>query len=116
MYNLVDLILLKHPEFRRDDIEKILTAATHQVVETLDEGKGVQWIGLGTFTWKKKATTKKVAKHWQEYPYLAEGEKARFVPDNELDGVKLQGTVSRMKRELPGEVVNAIEQLQGKAG
>lgn len=102
---------MKHPSYRRDDIENILTAATNIVIETLDEGKGVQWIGLGTFTWKKKATTKKQATLWQEYPYLAEGEKARFVP--EQDGIKLIGDVSRKKRELPGEVLDAIQQSEG---
>jgi nucleoid DNA-binding protein len=111
MFNLVDLISMKHPEFKRDDIADILTAATNIVMESLDEGKGVQWIGLGTFTWKKKAATKKQAALWKEYPYLAEGEKGRFVPEE--DGVKLLGEVSRKKRELPGEVLDAIQQSEG---
>lgn len=113
MFNLVDLISMKHPEYRRDDIENILTAATNIVIENLDQGKGVQWIGLGTFTWKKKATTKKQAAAWKEYPYLAEGDKARFVPEEE--GIKLVGEVSRIKRELPGEVLDAIQQSQASA-
>lgn len=110
MYNLVDLILIKNPEYKRDDIETILSQATHIIHENLQEGKGVQWVGLGTFTWKKKAPTKKKAAEWKEYPYLAEGEKARFVPED--DQIKMNGEVTRMKRELPVEVQHAVEQFE----
>lgn len=113
MYNLIDLIQLKHNDLKRDDIENILTSATKIILETLEAGKGVQWVGLGMFTWKQKAKTKKAAQQWTEYPYMAEGKKTRFVP--EQNEINLSGPVTKMKRELPAEVVDAIEELEKKS-
>lgn len=98
MLNLVDLISVKAPELKREDIEKILSMASTTIVGALDEGKIVGWSGLGTFTWKKKATSKKKADEWKEFPYLAEGNKVRFVPDNE--GIKISGGINSKKRTM----------------
>lgn len=109
MYNLIDIVQLKTKK-DRSDIEEILTAAVDGTIEYLKEGSDVYWVGLGRFTWKKKATTKKAAKEWTEYPYLAEGDKVRFVPIPELSEINAKGSVLRMKREKEdGEVPVATE-------
>lgn len=100
MYSLPDLILMKDRSLKRDEVEKILTLATETIKEKLTDGASICWIGLCTFTWKKKATTKKQAQQWKEFPYLAEGEKVRVVPDDSIDGLSAKGGVAKMKRSL----------------
>lgn len=98
MFNLVDLILVKDSSLKRETIDRVLSQASDVIIEALDEGKIVGWSGLGTFTWKKKATSKKKAEEWKEFPYLAEGNKVRFVP--EQDGIKISGGINSKKRTL----------------
>ena len=103
MYNLVDLVQLKTKK-PREEVEEILSAAIQITKENLEQGNDVYWVGLCKFTWKKKAPSKKTAKTWAEYPYLAEGDKVRVVPDDEEERVDAKGGVTRMKRELNAEV------------
>lgn len=103
MYSLVDLVLLKDRSLKRSDVEKILTLATETIKEKLQEGATVAWVGLCTFTWKQKATTKKQATRWKEFPYEAEGKKVRVLPDDSIDGLSAKGGVAKLKRELPDE-------------
>lgn len=102
IYNLTDLVLIKDSSLKREDVQKTLSIVTDAIKENLFEGRVVHWDGLCTFTWKKKATTKKAAKEWTEYPYLAEGEKVRVVPE---DGVEMnaKGGVAKAKREVKVE-------------
>jgi hypothetical protein len=78
MYNLLDLVQLdlnkKKEKIDRETIEKILSSAISVTRETAAQGNDVYWVGLCRFTWKKKATTKKAAAHWKEFPYEAEGD------------------------------------------
>jgi hypothetical protein len=99
MFSLVDLILLRDNSLDRTEVEKILTLATEIIKERLLEGSSVLWVGLCTFTYKKKATTKKAAKEWQEFPYLAEGDKVRIVADSSIDGLTAKGGVAKLKKE-----------------
>ena len=103
MYSLVDLVLLKDRSLRREEVQKILTLTTETIKEKLHEGATISWVDLCTFTWKKKATTKKQAAQWKEFPYLAEGEKVRVIPDDSIDGLNAKGGVAKLKRELPDE-------------
>ena len=100
MFNLVDLILMKDQSLKRDNVEEVLTLATDVIKQALTEGKNIMWSDLCTFTWKQKAKTKKAAQEWTEFPYMAEGPKVRVVPDASIDGLKANGGVARMKREL----------------
>lgn len=99
MFNLIDIVQIKTKKDRKE-IEEILTAAIDTTKEAVQEGKDVYWIGLCRFTWKKKATTKKAAKEWTEYPYLAEGDKVRCVPVEEIDGLKFKGELARIKKDV----------------
>jgi nucleoid DNA-binding protein len=103
MYSLVDLVLLKDRSLKREEVQKILTLTTETIKEKLNEGATISWIDLCTFTWKKKAATKKQAAQWKEFPYLAEGEKLRVIPDDSADGLVVKGGVAKLKRELPDE-------------
>lgn len=98
MYNLIDIVQLK-TEKPREEIEEILTAAITGTQEALKEGNDVYWVGLCRFTWKQKAKTKKQAKEWTEHPYLAEGDKLRCVPIENIEGLGAKGQVLKMKRE-----------------
>ena len=106
MYNLTDIVQLK-TEKNREDIEEILTAAIEGTKEYLLNGSDVFWVGLCKFTWKQKAKTKKQAKEWTEYPYLAEGDKMRCVPIDELDGMKAKGAF--LKEKKVGDEIQVVE-------
>jgi hypothetical protein len=109
MFSLVDLVLLRDRNLERSEVEKILTITTEVIKEKLLEGTSVLWVGLCTFTFKKKATTKKAAKEWQEFPYLAEGEKVRCVPDVSVDGLTAKGGVIKIKKEIKDDTkTNAV--------
>ena len=107
MFNLLDIVQLKTKK-KREDIEEILTAAIEGTKECLQDGNDVYWIDLCRVTWKQKAKTKKQAKEWTEYPYLAEGDKIRCVPTTELE-VSALGVVTRMKRELEDGKTQVVE-------
>ncbi len=96
MYSLVDLILLKDRSIKRSDADKVLTLATEVIKEKIQAGSSVLWAGLCTFTWKKKATTKKQAARWKEFPYEADGEKVRCIPEE--DGIEAKGPLLRTKK------------------
>ena len=85
IYDLVDIILLKHPHLKRETVQEILTTTTDVIVENVKDNKCVKWTGLCTFTWKKKAKTKKEAADWAEFPYKALGDKLRIVADPKAD-------------------------------
>lgn len=102
MYSLVDLILLKDRSISRSDADKILSLATEIIKEKIVEGSSVLWGGLCTFTWKKKAATKKQAARWKEYPYEADGEKVRCVPEEGLDELEAKGQLMRTKKVVDG--------------
>jgi len=97
MYNLIDLVQLQTNK-KREEIEEILTAAIEITKEQLQEGNDVYWIGLCRFTWKQKAKTKKAAKEWTEYPYLAESEKIRCIPIPGLEEINARGKVLKIPR------------------
>jgi len=97
MYNIIDLIQLK-TNIDRETIEEVLTTAVDVTKESVKNGNDVYWVGLCRFTWKQKAKTKKQAKEWTEYPYLAEGEKLRCVPIDELDGLSAKGNILKIKK------------------
>jgi len=78
MYNLVDIVHLKTGK-HREDITDILTSAMEVTKEYMNEGHDVLWANFCLFTQKKKAKTKKEAKEWTEFPYLALGDKARCI-------------------------------------
>lgn len=105
MYNLVDLVQLD-TEADRETVEKILSSAVNCTVKNLEEGNDVYWVGLCRFTWKKKAPSKKKAQEWKEYPYLADGDKVRCVPVEELDQLDAKDGVTRMKRNLEEKPTN----------
>lgn len=98
MFNIVDLVQLKTGR-NREDIEDILSSATQVTKEQLLEGNDVYWVGLCKFSWKKKATTKKAAKEWTEFPYLAEGDKMRCIPIEEIEGIKAKDGVMRISKK-----------------
>ena len=102
MFNLVDLVQMK-TKAKREDIEHILNAAIQATNENLKEGNDVYWIGLGRFTYKQKAKTKKQAQQWTEYPYMAEGDKVRFVPEPDSDGTSVKGSVLKIEKETQDE-------------
>lgn len=95
MFNLVDLVQIKTKR-KREEVEEILNAAIQVTNETLLKGSDVYWIGLGRFTFKQKAKTKTQAKEWTEFPYLAEGDKVRFV--SETDGIEAKGSVLNIEK------------------
>ena len=99
MYSLVDLVQIKTKR-KREDVEEILNAAIDATKETLEKGSDVYWIGLCRFTYKQKAKTKAQAKEWTEFPYLAEGDKVRFVSD--IDGVDAKGNVLNIEKPTKG--------------
>lgn len=99
MNSLVDLILIKDRSVRRNDVEKILSLATEVVKEQVKAGGAVFWAGLCTFTWKKKADTKKEAKEWAEFPYLADGDKPRCIPDKDINGLNAKDGVMTYRKE-----------------
>lgn len=114
MFNLIDIVQLKTGK-EREEIEEVLTAAVNGTKEYLQEGNDVYWVGLCRFTWKQKAKTKKQAKEWTEHPYLAEGEKLRCVPIEELDGLSAKGKVLKLLKDKDGEeevVEEATELIQ----
>ena len=98
MYNLIDIVQLKTNKNRKE-IEEILTAAIDATKEAVIEGNDVYWVGLCRFTWKEKAKTKKAAKEWTEHPYLAEGDKLRCVPIEEIEGLGAKGKLLKLKKE-----------------
>jgi hypothetical protein len=102
MYNLLDLVQLdlnkKKEKIDRETIEKILSSAISVTRETAAQGNDVYWVGLCRFTWKKKATTKKAAAHWKEFPYEAEGDKLRFVPVAELQDLDAKGQIFKTEK------------------
>lgn len=104
MYNLLDLVQLdlnkKKKKIDRETIETVLSSAISVTKDTASQGNDVFWVGLCRFTWKKKATTKKAAAHWKEFPYEADGEKLRCVPVEELDQLDAKGLI--FKTEKPG--------------
>ena len=65
--------------------------------EYVEEGYDVYWFGLCRFSWKKRAKTKKEATKWTEFPYMAEGPKLRFVPEDNLD-IDAKGEVLKIKK------------------
>ena len=97
MYNLIDIVQLKTKK-KREEVEEILTAAIESTKEYLQEGNDVYWVGLCRFTWKEKAKTKKQAKEWTEYPYLATGDKVRCVAEEETDGLTAKGKVLKLEK------------------
>jgi nucleoid DNA-binding protein len=99
MFNLVDLVQIKTKR-KREDVEEILNAAINVTKETLEKGNDVYWVGLCRFTYKQKAKTKAQAKEWTEFPYLAEGDKVRFI--SELDGVEGKGSVLNIEKTTKG--------------
>ena len=103
MFNLVDLVQIKTDK-PREDIEEILTAAITETKEQIRQGNDVYWIGLCKFTWKQKAKTKKQAKEWTEHPYLAEGEKLRCLPLEEVQSLVAKGELMKTKKEKEEEV------------
>lgn len=103
MYNLVDIVQLKTGK-PREEVEEILTAAIDSTKEYVQQGDDVYWIGLCRFTWKEKAKTKKAAKEWTEHPYLAEGDKLRCVPIEEIEGLKARGKVLKIKKEQDEQI------------
>jgi nucleoid DNA-binding protein len=107
MFNLIDLVQLKTKK-KREDIEEILTAAIDSTKESVQEGNDVYWVGLCKFTWKQKAKTKKQAKEWTEYPYLAEGDKLRCVPLEELDGLNAKGKIFKIQKD-EDEQIQVVE-------
>lgn len=100
MHSLIDLLLIKNKNLRRDQIEEVLSSLNEVLKENLKDGNSVIWTGLGTFTWKKKAESKKQAELWKEFPYEAEGEKVRFLPDSTIDGLSIKGEVLKIKKGL----------------
>ena len=102
MFNLVDLVQMK-TKIKREQVEEILAAAIEATTENLKEGNDVYWIGLGRFTYKQKAKTKAQAKEWTEYPYMAEGDKVRFVPEAHADGTSVKGSVLKIHKETSDE-------------
>ena len=102
MYNLLDLVQLnlnkKSKKIDRETVEAVLSSAIEVTTETASKGSDVFWIGLGRFTWKKKATTKKAAAHWKEFPYEAEGDKLRFVPIDNLEQLDIKGKILKTEK------------------
>lgn len=96
MFSLVDLVLLKDRSLKRADVEKILTLTGDTIKEKVQEGATVSWVGLCTFTYKKKATSKKQEKEWEANPALAEGDKVRTI--SELEGMNVKGHITRYKK------------------
>lgn len=96
MYSLVDLILLKDRTLKRSDVEHILTLTGDTIKEQVEQGTTVAWIGLCTFTYKKKATSKKQEKEWEANPELAEGDKVRVL--TETEGLTVKGDVLKLKK------------------
>ena len=105
MYNLLDLVQLelnkKNQKIDRQTVEAVLSTAIEVTKETAAQGNDVFWVGLCKFTWKKKATTKKAAAHWKEFPYEADGDKLRIVPLAELEELDAKGLI--FKTEKPNE-------------
>ena len=112
MLNLLDIIQLKlnkqKKKIDREIIEEVMTAAIEGTKEYLAEGNDVYWVGLCKFTWKEKAKTKKQAKEWTEYPYLAEGDKLRCLPLDELEGLAAKGQLFKMEKKKD-EQIKAIQ-------
>jgi nucleoid DNA-binding protein len=102
MLNLLDIVQLKlnkdKKKIDRETIEEVLSAAIEETKNYAKQGHDIYWIGLCKFTWKQKAKTKKEAKEWTEHPYLAEGEKLRFLPLNELDEMEAKGQIFKSER------------------
>ena len=104
MFNLIDLIQIKTSR-PREEVENILTSLTTVLTEYLEKGSTIYWPGLCRLTFKKKAATKKQASLWKEYPYLAEGDKLRVIPENNLVDIKVTGPIAKIKpkRDEPNE-------------
>lgn len=102
MYNLLDLVQLQlnknKQKVDRQTIETILSTAIEVTKKTAEEGNDVFWVGLCKFTWKKKATTKKAAAHWKEFPYEADGDKLRIVPLAELKELDAKGLIFKTEK------------------
>ena len=99
MNSLVDLVLIKDRSVRRSDVEKILSLTTEVIKEHVKNGDAIYWAGLCTFTWKKKADTKKEAKEWAEFPYLANGDKPRCLPDKDMNGLSAKEGIMTYRKE-----------------
>lgn len=108
MYNLLDIVQLRlnkeKKKIDRETIQDVLTAAIEGTKQYLAEGFDVYWIGLCKFTWKEKAKTKKQAKEWSEYPYLAEGDKLRCIPLDELEGMAAKGQLFKMEKKKDEQI------------
>lgn len=102
MFNLLDLVQLQlnknNQKIDRQTVEAVLSTAIEVTKNTTAEGNDVFWIGLCRFTWKKKATTKKAAAHWKEFPYEADGDKLRMVPVPELEQLDAKGLVFKTEK------------------
>ncbi len=103
MINLLDLVQIKTKK-KREEIEEIMSAAIECTKEQIKEGNDVFWAGLCRFSWKQKAKTKKAAKEWTEYPYLAEGDKLRCIPISELEELVAKGGIIKIKREKDEQI------------
>ena len=103
IYNLTDMILLKNPHIKRETVNEVLTAVNNTIIETVKENKSIVWSGLCTFTWKKKAKTKKEAQEWCEFPYKADGDKLRILPNNNIVYDDKEMNIKTNLRELKEE-------------
>jgi hypothetical protein len=108
MLNLLDIVQLKLNKERkkidREIIEDVLSAAIEGTKEYALEGHDIYWIGLCKFTWKQKAKTKKEAKEWTESPYLAVGDKLRFLPLAELEDMNAKGQIFKIEKNKDEQI------------
>ena len=64
-----------------------------------DETSEILWHGLCTFTWKKKASTKKEAVFYKENPDAAIGDKLRIDPDSSMVGLNASGGIIKESKK-----------------
>ena len=100
VYNLSDLVLLKNPSLKREDVEFYFNLLIETLNEEILSGKSIVIPGFCTFTWKQKAKTKAQAKEWSEFPYRAEGDTVRALDEmNKEDGsLSAKGKITQKKR------------------
>jgi nucleoid DNA-binding protein len=113
MYNLIDIVQLKTGE-KRETVEKILNSLSVHMIEYLKEGHDIYWVGLCKLTWKQKAKTKKQAKEWTEYPYLAEGDKLRCLPLPGLEELDIKGPIMKVSKGEDDGEVQVVEAQEDK--
>lgn len=99
MYSLVDLILMADRSLKRDEVQNILSITTDVIRSNLQEGKDVLWVDLCTFTWKKKAKTKKEAAAFEANPSLAVDDKIRISPAEGLDELDASGGIIKESKK-----------------